>query len=187
MLLVAIVNCVTIPTAKRTNPLAISDILDVSVVITWIAVLLEANRLTMTSLFAVAASNSGVVNLDLGSIQDIIPSNLSFMLNHVRENFWDGWDRIHHKDMRSDVVVLLIEASKKLHSMIFNLSLLKRISETTRTLCRTIANQIRPKTIEFIPKDANTYEILWQRNFLTWGKMLLAVTHICVTNFPEKI
>ena len=87
MLLVAIVNCVTILTAKRTNPLAISDILDVSVVITWIAVLLEANRLTMTSLFAVAASNSGVVNLDLGSIQDIIPSNLSFMLNHVRENF----------------------------------------------------------------------------------------------------
>jgi len=29
--------------------------------------------------------------------------------------------------MRSDVVVLLIEASQELHSMIFNLSLLKRI------------------------------------------------------------
>jgi len=87
MLLVAIVNCVTILTAKRTNPLAISDILVVSVVITWIVVLLEANKLTMTSLFAVAASNNRVIDLDLGSIQDIIPSNMPFLLNHVREIF----------------------------------------------------------------------------------------------------
>ena len=87
MLLVAIVNCVTIPTTKRTNPLVISDILVINVVITWIVVLLEANRLIMTKLFAVVASNNSVIDLDLGFIQDIIPSNLPFLLNHVRENF----------------------------------------------------------------------------------------------------
>jgi len=65
--------------------------------------------------------------------------------------------------MRSDVVVLLIETSQELHSVILNLSLLKRTSETTRTLRRAIANQIRLKTIEFIPKNANTCEIFYDR------------------------
>jgi len=48
---------------------------------------LETNELTVSSnLFAVGTSSSCIVDLNLSSIEEIVPSNLPLLLNHIEKD-----------------------------------------------------------------------------------------------------
>jgi len=108
MLLIAIVDGMTIQPQKRANLLNIPHILVVSIFVTWKLIFLKAND-SVTGLLIVATSDNNIVDVNFSFIQKVISSNLPFLMNHVGENLQNGWNRVHHQNMRSDIVVLLIQ------------------------------------------------------------------------------
>lgn len=87
-------------------------------------------------------------------IEKIATHDLYLLLGYVREDFVDGRNVVHQEDMGLHIVVLLIQPSKELQSMIFYLSLINQFQNSTRASNITRTNRIGSKVLDLILNNA---------------------------------
>jgi len=81
-------------------------------------------------------------------------NQLAFLLSYMRENFRNGWQRIHKQNMGSNIVVLFVQSTQKLHHSIFEFTLSKERLNFARALRVANADELRSVIFHFVPNNA---------------------------------